>query len=257
MLGAIIGDIVGSIYEFNNIKTKYFPLFSDECFFTDDTVMTVAVYKALKKSKGRKDILAKNVIHEFKKYGKRYPDNGYGLRFKKWLISKNNEPYYSFGNGAGMRISPVVEFSNSLEDALELSDIITSVTHNHPEGIKGARAVVSAIFMAKNHKTKEEIKKFIIENYYSLDYNYNELVKNYKFNEICQETIPQAIFCFLISKDFVDCIRTTISIGGDSDTLCAISGAIAEYYYGIPEEIKIKAKKFLDKRLLKDLKKFL
>lgn len=256
MIGAIIGDIVGSIYEFNNIRTKDFMLFSPDCFFTDDTVMTVAVFKALEKSckRGYKN-LEQNVIKEMQKYGKLYPDLSYGNSFRHWLKEKEPKPYNSYGNGSAMRISPVAYFANSLQEVITLSKIVTKVSHNHPEGIKGAEATAVAIWLALNKKSKEEIKNYIEENYYSLDFDYEDLKKNYRFNETCQDTVPQAIYCFLISESFEDCIRTSVSIGGDTDTLCAISCAIAEAFYGLPENIKNSALSFLDKRILKDLKK--
>lgn len=257
MLGAIVGDIVGSIYEFNNIKTKIFRLFPTNCFFTDDTVMTVAIYRALKKSRLSKyKNLQKHAIAEMQKYWKLYPQESYGTAFKHWLGEKNPQPYNSFGNGAAMRVSPVAYFAKSLDEVKKLSYDVTFVSHNHEEGLKGAEATAISIWLALNKFSKEQIKNYIQENYYSLDFDYEDLVKNYKFNETCKNTVPQAIYCFLISESFEDCLRTSISIGGDSDTLCAISCAIAEAYYGIPEEIKSKALQYLDKRLLKDCKKF-
>ena len=257
MLGAIIGDIVGSIYEFNNIRTKEFELFSPECFFTDDTVMTVAIYKALKKSKTFNYAgLSKNTIKYMQKYGKMYPDMSYGMSFRNWLQFKKPQPYGSFGNGAAMRVSPVAYFARTLEEVKFLSYMVTMVTHDHEEGIKGAEATAVAIYKALNNGSKEEIKQYIEENYYKLDFNYEDLVKNYKFNETCQDTVPQAIYCFLISESFEDCLRTSISIGGDSDTLCAISCAIAEAYYGIPEDIETKALEYLDEQVLTDYKEF-
>ncbi len=257
MLGAIIGDIVGSIYEFDNIKTKDFNLFSPRCFFTDDTVMTIAVYKALKKSKlfNYKN-LSKNAVKYMQKYGKLFPNMSYGSSFNVWLNSKKPQPYNSYGNGSAMRISAVPYFAKDIEQVKQLSNTVSSVSHNHEEGIKGAEATAVAIYLALNKKTKEQIKSYIENNYYKLDFDYNDLVKNYKFNETCQNTVPQAIYCFLISNSFEDCLRTSISIGGDSDTLCAISCAIAEAYYGIPEKIEFMALRYLDERLLKDYKEF-
>lgn len=257
MLGAIIGDIVGSIYEFDNIRTKDFELFSSRCFFTDDTVMTVAIYKALKNSKMfNYALLSKNTVKYMQKYGKMYPDMSYGLSFRNWLQFKNPKAYGSYGNGSAMRVSPAAYFARTLDEAKFLSYMVTAVTHDHEEGVKGAEATTVAIYMALNGSSKEEIKKYIEENYYKLDFDYEDLVKNYKFNETCQNTVPQAIFCFLISDGFEDCLRTSISIGGDSDTLCAISCAIAEAYYGIPEEIKDKALEYLDEQILSDYEEF-
>jgi len=256
MLGAIIGDIVGSVYEFNNIKTKNFPLFSYRSFFTDDTVMTVAIFNALKECKGNYKKLEKNAIKQMQHWGKKYPNKSYGARFSEWLTSKKPTPYNSFGNGSAMRISAVPYFARNLQEVKELSKLVTQPTHNHPEGIKGAEATATAIWLALNGYDKEQIKKYIIENYYNLDFNYKDLVENYEFNETCQATVPQAIFCFLISDSFEDCLRTSISIGGDSDTLCAISCAIAEAFYGIPEEIKNQAIQFLDKDIYQSVLDF-
>ncbi len=257
MLGAIIGDIVGSIYEFDNIRTKNFQLFSSRCFFTDDTVMTVAVYKALKKSKLSKfKNLQEQTVKEMQKYGKLYPNMSYGTSFRHWLNSKKPRPYNSYGNGSAMRVSPVAYFAKSIDEVKELSYKVSIVTHNHEEGIKGAEATAISIWLALNKYSKEQIKKYIQEKYYSLDFEYEDLVKNYRFNETCQNTVPQAIYCFLISESFEDCLRTSISIGGDSDTLCAISCAIAEAYYGIPEDIKFIALQYLDKKILADYKEF-
>lgn len=254
MLGAIIGDIVGSIYEFNNIRTKDFPLFSTNCFFTDDTVMTIAVFKALEQSKKFRYLnLSNNTVKQMQKYGNLYPGRGYGGNFAVWLKNKNPKPYNSYGNGSAMRVSPVPYFARNIAEVKRLSYKVTAVTHNHPEGIKGAEATAVAIWLALQKQTKEEIKKHIEENYYNLDFDYNNLVQNYKFNEHCQDTVPEAIYCFLISDSFEDCLRTSISIGGDSDTLCAISCAIAEAYYGIPEDIKTMAISYLDQQLKDDL----
>ncbi len=252
MLGAIVGDIVGSIYEFSNIRRKDFLLFSPNCFFTDDSVMTFAVAEALRKTKRKKfKNLDEKAIQEMQKFAKLYPNESYGTVFKGWLEDKNPRPYNSFGNGAAMRVSPVPYFAENLEEVKKLSREVTAVSHNHPEGIKGAEATSVAIYLALNKHSKDEIKKYIEEHYYKLNFDYENLKQKYFFNETCQNTVPQAIYCFLISKDFEDCVRTSVSIGGDTDTLCAISCAIAEAYYGMPENIKNTALRYLDKRLLK------
>ena len=256
MLGAIIGDIVGSIYEFSNIRTKEFMLFDPKCFFTDDMVMTVAVFEALASCKNKYDNLSKKTIKEMKRYGKIYPNKSYGGNFRRWLMAKDSKPYNSFGNGGAMRVSSVAYFANSIEEVKELSRKVTEVTHNHPEGIKGAEATAVAIYLALNKKTKEEIKEYIETNYYKLDFDYEELKETYLFNETSQDTVPQALYCFFVSNDFEDAIRTGISIGGDSDTLCAITGAIAEAYYGISEIHRNIALSYLDKRMLKSYNKF-
>lgn len=275
MLGAIIGDIVGSIYEFDNIKTKEFEFFQENMELTDDSVMTLAVAKALmdtletgnetgfknlsrkiseEKLKliqnkfGSKEInpkteLEANAILRMVEIGNKYPYMSYGTRFRYWL----EEPiaYNSFGNGSAMRVSPVVYVAKNIEEVKFLSREVTKVSHNHEEGIKGAEATAVAIFMARNKCSKEEIKAEM-EKYYNLDFNYEDLVKNYGFDETCQGTVPEAIYIFLESKDFEDAIRTAISIGGDSDTLAAIVGSIAEAYYGIPDALEKKALSYMD-----------
>ena len=245
MLGAIIGDIVGSIYEFHNHRWKSFELFNKKMFFTDDTVMTCAVAKSLVESNGD------NIVEVMKNFGMTYPNKGYGGSFSRWLFCKNPQPYYSFGNGAAMRISPVAWFAKSEEEVKELSYRVTSVTHDHPEGLKGAEVTAICIFKALHGdaNSKEEIRAYAYEQYPEIkDMNYNDLVQNYRFNETCQETVPQAIFCFLISKNFEDCLRTCISIGGDSDTLAAIACSIAEAYYGIPKQYKKEILKYFNEK---------
>lgn len=259
MLGAIIGDIVGSKYEFNNIKTKDFAFFQPDMYFTDDTVMTVAIYDALSSCKGDYSNLSELAIEKMQEYGKRYPASrkiGYGSMFNGWLTLKNPAPYNSFGNGSAMRVSAVAYYSKSLEEVKKLSCAVTSVTHNHKEGIKGAEATAIAIFMALHGASKKEIKEKIEKEYYSLDFDYKKLKKDYFFNETCQGTVPQALYCFLISKSFEDTIRTGVSIGGDSDTLCAIAGSVSEAYYGIPKHIRSEGKIYIDKFLNEKVDEF-
>ena len=237
MLGAIIGDIVGSRFEFNNIKTKDFELFTSESTYTDDTVMTLAVA----------DVLQHNVVNDknmiiktFKMWGRTYPNAGYGGMFRKWLFSDMIDSYNSYGNGAAMRISAVGWYAKNEEEVKEYSKAVTEVTHSHKEGLKGAEVTAMCIYYARCGKSKEFIKDYVSK-YYDLNFNYDDLVKNYYHGEeICQVTVPQAIYCFLISKDFEDCLRTTISIGGDCDTTAAISCAIAEAYYKYIDENIIK-----------------
>ena len=230
MLGAIIGDIVGSVYEWNNIKTKDFPLFRKECFFTDDTIMTIAVADALLNGGTTDDF-----IDSMKKFGALYPDAGYGGGFRKWLFSDNREPYNSWGNGSAMRVAPCGWFANSLEEAESLAEKSAAVTHNHPEGIKGAQATAAAIYLARTGTKKDKIREYVESKYsYDLSRTLDEIRPIYRFNETCQETVPEAIIAFLESHGFEDAIRNAISIGGDSDTLAAITGSIAEAAYGIP-----------------------
>jgi len=255
MLGAIIGDIVGSRFEFNNHRSKEFDLFTEDCFFTDDTVMTLAVAKALQESDPDAGDLKENTVKYMQEIGRNYPDCGYGGRFYGWMFSDEPEPYNSFGNGAAMRVSACVDTVSRLdkeEYALLLKRIhcVTAVTHDHPEGLRGAEAVVLAALFARIGKSIEEIKEFMDEHYYRVDFTLDEIRDTYRFNETCQETVPQALAAFYESKDFEDAIRNAISIGGDSDTLAAITGTIAEEYYGIPARLQQTALSYLDDRLL-------
>jgi ADP-ribosylglycohydrolase len=278
MLGAIVGDIVGSIYEADNIKTKDFPLFTDECFFTDDTVMTCAVAEAVMNGGNREDF-----ITAMKKYGRMYPNAGYGSRFGLWLMVKDSEPYNSFGNGSAMRVSPCAWVMNCGYTARtgvwpmrgrERAKLSAEVTHNHPEGIKGALATTDAIFMCRYYfggycgdyeepinDKPDEIKRIIRRHIerefgYDLSKTLDEIRPTYRFNDTCQRTVPEAIIAFLESTDFEDAIRNAISIGGDSDTIAAITGSIAEAAYGIPDWIKEKACSYLDEPLLNVLKRW-
>lgn len=271
MLGAIVGDIVGSVYERHNIKSKKFPLFRDDCFFTDDTVMTCAVAEAVMNG-GERD----NFIDAMKKYGRMYPDAGYGGRFGLWISSDDRKPYGSYGNGSAMRVSPcawVMDCGFCARTGMWPSNararvkISAEVTHNHPEGIKGATAAADAIFMCRYYfggycgdyeqpinddpsECKRRLKVYIENEYgYDLSKTLDEIRPTYRFNATCQGTVPQAIIAFLESTDFEDAIRNAISLGGDSDTLAAITGSIAEAAYGIPDWIKDKACSYLDEPL--------
>lgn len=248
MLGAIIGDIVGSIYEWDNIKRKDFNFFNEECFFTDDSLMTVAVSLASLEyySNRSESSFEKAVEREMRRLGRKYPNAGYGARFRVWLVNKDPKPYNSYGNGSAMRVSPVAWVSKSLKEAEKLAEISARVTHNHPEGIKGAKAVAGAIYMALNKKTKDEIKEYIEKNYYKLNFTLDKIRDSYEFDESCQGTVPQAIQAFLEAINFEDAVRNAVSLGGDSDTLAAICGSIAEAYYGIPEKIVRKSLAFLN-----------
>ncbi len=246
MLGAIIGDIVGSRFEWHNRKTKKFKLFTDDCHPTDDSVMTMAVAWAFIKADDDFSNLKEMTVKYLKRFGREYPHAGYGGRFKKWLRSGDTEPYNSFGNGAAMRVSPAAWVATDLPEAKTLSMIVTRTTHDHPEGIKGAEATTAAIFLAREGKTKEEIKEYICENYYDIDFTLDEIRDEYSFDVTCQGSVPQALEAFFESTDFEDAIRNAVSIGGDSDTIAAITGSIAEAYYGIPEEIAERALEELD-----------
>ncbi|TFG91148.1 MAG: ADP-ribosylglycohydrolase family protein [Candidatus Atribacteria bacterium] len=252
MIGALVGDIVGSVYEWNNIKTKEFPLFSPDCFFTDDTVMTLAIAEGLLNGGSEAAF-----ISAMKEMGRRYPNAGYGSRFGSWLFSDEESPYNSWGNGSAMRVSTVAWMFDTLEEVERYAEISASVTHNHPEGIKGAQATAASIFLARKGKTKQEIKAYV-ENTYGYDLNraLDEIRRNYTFNESCQETVPEAIIAFLESVDFEDAIRNAISLGGDSDTLAAITGSIAGAAYEILVEISNHALSLLDENLLDVYKRF-
>ena len=256
MLGAIIGDIVGSRFEFNNIKTKDFELMNHSCFFTDDTVMSLAIAKAILTCEGDYDKLGEQAIKYMQRIGQKYRNCGYGNKFYYWVFSNNPQPYGSYGNGAAMRVSACGLVAKSIEEAIELSRKVTEVTHNHPEGIKGAEATAVAIYLAKTGSNILEIRDYINAHYYPMNFKLDDIRDSYKFNETCQETVPQAIEAFLESNSFEDAIRNAISIGGDSDTLAAITGSIAEAYYGIPADIRNHAITFLDERLLKILVDF-
>ena len=251
MIGAIIGDIVGSRFEFDNHRSKEFELFTDADFCTDDTVMTLAIGKALKECGGKYEDLSERAIHCMREIGRHYPDCGYGGSFYHWIYGSDPKPYNSYGNGAAMRVSACGEFGRTLDEVKWFSAAVTAVTHNHPEGMKGAEATAVAIFLAKSGRSKEEIGDFVRNNYYTLDFTLDEIRPTYRFNETCQGTVPQAIEAFLESTDFEDAIRNAISVGGDSDTLAAITGGIADAYYGVPKNLEKQAVSYLDDRLKK------
>lgn len=253
MLGAIIGDIVGSRFEWNNHKDKDFEFLTYKCFPTDDSIMSLAVAKAILNSKPDHSDLSAMTVRYMQQLGNLYPDAGYGGMFGKWIKKKNPQPYKSFGNGAAMRVSAVGFAAKDLTEAKTMSGMVTCVTHNHPEGMKGAEATAVALFLAKSGKNMLEIRDVIDKEYYKMDFTLDGIRDSYKFNETCQETVPQALMAFFESTSFEDAIRNAISIGGDSDTLAAITGGIAEAYYGIPVDIRKHALTFLDERLMRIL----
>ena len=251
MFGAIIGDIVGSRFEWHNIKSKDFELFHKSCEFTDDSLMTIAIAKALHESKKNNyEDLEKQLDYYMHEIGKKYPNCGFGGNFYKWIMNDIHEPYNSFGNGSAMRTSKCGEIAESLDEALLLAEKCAAITHNHPEGIKGALATTACIYLAKEGKSKEEIRQYIKDNYYSLDFTLDQIRPSYRFDVSCQGSVPQAIEAFLESESFIDAIRNAISIGGDSDTIGAITGSIAESYYGIDKELIDQASNYLDNYLL-------
>lgn len=249
MLGAIIGDIIGSRFEFDRgNKSKEFELFTKECEFTDDTVMTIAVAEALLESGKDADekTIKSNLIKSMKKWGQKYPDSGYGARFIDWVLSDEPQPYGSYGNGSGMRVSPVGWLYDTLERTREVARWTAEVTHNHPEGIKGAESTASAIYLARNNASKEEIEQYIIDEFgYDLSRTLDDIRPTYFHVEDCMHTMPEAFECFLESESYEDCIRNVMYIGGDTDTLGAIAGAIAEAFWGIPVLMAAKATEYL------------
>ena len=247
MLGAIYGDIVGSVYEFDNIKTKDFPMFSSRCGYTDDTVMTVAVADALiqyERSMGGEEF-KRLLISSMQEYGRSFPFAGYGAMFLRWLRSDDPQPYNSYGNGSAMRVSAIGWYAESLDEAIELATLSAEVTHNHPEGIKGAVCVAGAIYLARTGATRQQLREFVSE-YYDINFTLDEIRNTYSFNETCQDTVPQALEAFFEAESFEDTIRCAISLGGDSDTLAAIAGSVAEAYFGMSEKEKQQALSYLD-----------
>lgn len=271
ILGAIIGDTVGSIYEFNNIKTTDFEFFGRGCSYTDDSIMTVAVADwLLNDPQHTHNKLEESIV----KYGAKYPNpmGGYGGRFSSWMfnpayfesysgntiIKYGRQPYNSWGNGSAMRASATGWACNTLEETLELAKISAEITHNHPEGIKGAQATAAAIFMARNVKSKSDIKDYITKEFgYNLNRTCNEIRPSYRFNESCQGTVPEAIIAFLESSDFETAIRLAVSLGGDTDTLACITGGIAEAFYKhIPRDIERKILEIIPQEFKDILGKF-
>ena len=261
MYGAILGDIIGSPYEFDffNIKTKEFPLFSKRSTFTDDSVMTLAVAKAIMDTYDKSDneLLRKNMIFSMQTLGRAYPDAGYGANFIYWLYDTDPKPYGSWGNGSAMRVSSTGWLFDNLNDVRRAARISAEVSHNHPEGIKGAESVASSIFLARTGTDKNAIRNYICTEFnYDLSRTCNDIRPGYYHVESCMETVPEAITAFLESKDFEDCIRTAVSLGGDCDTLTAIAGSIAEAFYGIPESLKNECRTRLPDDLLSILSAF-
>lgn len=242
MIGAIAGDIIGSVYEWDRIKSKQFDLFRPDCFFTDDTVLTVALAESI--------LTGNEYASLMKAYYRRYPNAGYGGLFQRWAGAHESQPYNSWGNGAAMRISSVGFAFDTLDEVLVQAAEYTAVTHNHLEGIKGAQATAAAIFLARTGSTKADIRKYTAATFhYDLSRSVDEIRPTYLFNESCQQTVPEAIMCFLESTDFEDAIRNAVSLGGDSDTLACITGGIAQAHYGVPGAIAERAMSILDEDL--------
>ena len=260
MFGAILGDIIGSAYEFDayNCKSKDFPLFSRRSTFTDDTVMTLAVADALMKvsPEDDDDAIRAELVHSMQTIGRHYPGCGYGGRFIGWMFSDHPQPYNSYGNGSGMRVSPVGWFYNDLDTVLRMAKLTADVTHNHPEGVKGAQSIAAAIFLARTGKSKADIKAYVEKQFgYDLDRTCDEIRPTYHHVESCQESVPESIIAFLEGTDFEDVIRTAVSIGGDSDTIADMAGAVAEAFYGVPEKLKQECRDRLPEELREILKR--
>jgi len=261
MLGAIFGDMAGSVYEFHNIKTRDFLLIGPKSRFTDDTAMTLAVAKALMESWGRSDEeIRKELVRSMQEIGRAYPHAGYGGTFRVWLRTDDPQPYNSWGNGSAMRVSPAGWLYTDLEKTLHAAKLTAEVTHNHPEGIKGAQVTAAAIFLARAGADKETVKNYIEGTFdYDLSRSLDQIRPDYTFDVSCQGSVPEAINAFLEADSYEDTIRNAISIGGDSDTIACIAGGIAEAYYGMTEDLKKAALAKLPgplRQIVKDFRKF-
>ena len=250
MLGAIIGDVIGSPYETNSHKSKDFELFVPTCRPTDDSICTIAVGCTCTEANcDDEDEFKNTLIEKMEELVLQYPDAGYGKMFYEWVLSEDKTPYGGYTNGSAMRVSPVAWRMNTLEKVELLAKWSAEITHSHPEGIKGAQAVAAAIFMARKGADKDEIREYISNSYYDLDFTLDEIRPGYQFDMACEESVPQAIVCFLESEDFEDAIRNAISLGGDGDTQAAIAASIAEAYYGIPEDLEEEVFEYIDEEL--------
>ena len=258
MYGAILGDMIGSPYEFDKSgKTKEFPLFIPGSRFTDDSVMTIAVGEALLDTLGKsREERQEAVVRSMQKWGRRYPNAGYGGRFYDWLYDRRPKPYNSWGNGSAMRVSAAGWLFDMLEETRQAAADTAAVTHNHPEGIKGAEATASVIWAARNGWSKAEIRDMAEKEYYPLNRTCDEIRPGYRFDVSCQGTVPEAITAFLEGNSFEDVIRTAVSLGGDCDTLTCIAGGMGEAMYGVPEELKEECRKRLKPDMVNVLDRF-
>ena len=255
MLGALVGDIVGAAYEFHNTKLVDFELFPRNARFTDDSVMTLAVAKWLLEDERHS---AEGLVRCMQELGRKYPNAGYGGSFYRWLWEDDPQPYNSWGNGAGMRVSPVGLFATSLDEALELAEITASVSHNHPEGVKGAQAIAACVYLCNEGKAKQEIREYIEKSFgYHLDRTIAEIRPDYSFDVSCQGSVPEAIIAFLDGDSFEEVIRLAVSLGGDSDTIGAMAGAIAACMYQIPQYIVDKCREIMTPDLWEIQSRFL
>ena len=250
MLGAIVGDIIGSVHEFIGTKTKQFPLFVPESKFTDDTVLTVAVADWI--------LSGQDLVELLRDYTMAYPGRSYGLRYNRWAEGPSRDPYHSFGNGSAMRVSPVGFAFDTIKEVLDWAERSAAVTHNHPEGIRGAQATAAAIFHARRTRDKDEIRrKLEVQFGYELRQRLDDIRPSYRFNETCQETVPQALIAFFESTSYEDAIRNAISLGGDADTLACITGGVAEAYYGgVPEDLAKTGLAALDDKLAATVRRY-
>lgn len=258
MLGAIVGDIVGSVYEDHPIKTTAFPLWHNDAKFTDDTVMTVACAEALLIAEGRRPKEVRTAVVERMRYwGKKYPDAGYGRSFIQWLDTADPKPYGSWANGSAMRVSAAGWLYDTILKTTDHARYTAEVTHDHPEGIRGAEALAAAIFMLRNGKSKNEVKNYVRGVYgYDFMFTLDDIRPSYGFDVSCRGSVPQAFVSFFEGYDFESCIRNAVSLGGDSDTLAAMAGSLAEAHYGIPKEIEEKALSYLDDEMKRVYDKF-
>lgn len=259
MYGAILGDIIGSPYEFDRgKKTKDFPLFSKYSMFTDDSVMTIAVAEGLMDSMGKDpDEVRKELVESMQRWGRKYPDAGYGGMFYSWLYSRDPQPYGSWGNGSAMRASSAGWLFESFDETWKAAKMTAEVTHNHEEGIKGAECVAAVIWLARNGKSKEEIKETVESMLgYDLSRTLDEIRPGYRHVESCQKTVPEAVTAFLEGNDFEDVIRNAVSLGGDCDTLTCIAGGMAEAFYGVPEELKAECRRRITPEMREVLERF-
>lgn len=265
MLGAVCGDIAGSVHEFHPLKKgadwNSFPLLTEKNYFTDDSILTLAVAKALMTPYESGEELKERLVDNFHEFAKKYPNGGYGGRFARWLTNGDREPYNSFGNGSAMRVSPAGWIADTLEETERIAKLTAEVTHDHPEGIKGACSVAGAIFLARNGATKEEIKDYIETKYgYDLSRSLADIQPNYSFDETCPGSVPEALIAFLESENYEDAIRKAIWLRGDADTQAAIAGGVAEAFYGMPEKIRVDTEKYLPEDLYaiyKDWREFI
>lgn len=260
MYGAILGDIIGSPYEGRReVKAKSFELFSTRSRYTDDTVMTIAIAQALMSvdREAEEHDIKKSVIETMRIWGRNYPYAGYGRGFRKWIFSEEPHPYYSFGNGSAMRVSATGWMYSTVEQTRRIACYTAEVTHNHPEGIKGAEAVASCIFLARTGASKEEIRKYVEENFsYDLSRTLEQIRPKYHFDVTCQGSVPESIISFLEADDYEDAVRNAVFLGGDTDTMAAIAGGIAEAYYGLNAELRKECRKRVEQDMLVVLDKF-